>query len=111
MSVSDPSRPVIPDPPPVTAPQGRPFAETREFGTAAVLGVFAVGALIGAAVMLLTPQAAVTRGTLGRRLRRLAGRDRSTWDRLHRTLNRAARQRRAARRAAKLAAVEAATGT
>lgn len=111
MSVSDPSRPGPPDLPPVTAPQGRPFAETREFGTAAVLGVFAVGAIIGAAVMLLTPQAAVTRGSLGRRLRRLAGRDRSTWDRLRMTLDRAARRKRAAKRAARLAAVEAATGT
>jgi len=76
-----------------------------------VLGVFAVGAIIGAAVMLLTPQRAGTRGAFGRRLRRLAGRERSTWDRLRKTLDRAARRKRAARRAAKLAAVEAATGT
>lgn len=109
MSVSDPSRPGSPDLPPVTVPRGRPFAETREFGTVAVLGVFAVGAIIGAAVMLLSPPAAGKRSGLVRRLRRLAGRDRSTWDRLHRTLERAARQRRAARRAAKLAAVEPAT--
>lgn len=75
-----------------------------------MLGVFAVGAIIGAAVMLLTPQAAGTRGAFGRRLRRLAGRDRSTWDRLRKTLDRAARQKRAARRAATLAAMETASG-
>ncbi|CAN5249234.1 hypothetical protein BH23GEM2_BH23GEM2_08600 [soil metagenome] len=101
MSASDPSFQETPGTPPVTAPQGQPYTETREFGTAAVLGIFAVGALIGAAAVILAPPGSRTGRDLGRRLRRLAGRDRTPWEKLRRTLDRAAEQRRTGRRAAK----------
>ncbi|HUF65458.1 MAG TPA: hypothetical protein VMM17_05720 [Gemmatimonadaceae bacterium] len=68
-----------------------------------VLGALAVGALFGAAAVVLSPQGSGTRRDLGRqlrRLRRLARRDRTPWEKLRRTLDRAAtHKRRAARRA------------
>lgn len=103
MSANDPSGPATPGESQVVVPRGRPFTETREFGAAAVLGVFAVGALIGAAAIILTPPGTRTRHKLSRRFRRLAGRDMTTWEKLRRALDRAAEHRRAARRAAGLA--------
>jgi hypothetical protein len=104
MSATDPSPLETSGQPPVTKPKGRPYTETREFGLAAVLGIFAVGALIGAAVVMLTPEGTHTRRELLRRVRRVAGRDRTPWEKLRRTLDRAVEQRRAAQRAARLAA-------
>lgn len=86
----------------MAAPRGRPYTETREWGPAAVLGVFAIGTLLGAAAILFAPPGTPVRRTLGRRFRRLSGRDRTTWEKLRRALDRAAAHRRAARRTARL---------
>lgn len=104
MSASDPPPLETSDQPPVTTPKGRSYTETREFGPVLALGVFAAGALIGAAAVILTPQGSQTRRQLGRRIRRLAGRDRTPWEKLRRTLDRAVAEKRTARRAARVAA-------
>ncbi len=98
--------------PPVTEPSGEPYTETREFGLWTVLGVFAAGALIGAgAAVLFAPESgAETRRGIGRRVRRLTRRERSTWAKLRRTLDRAVEERRVQRRAERIAEEKAAEG-
>jgi gas vesicle protein len=71
-----------------------------------VVGVFAIGALVGAAAALVyAPEwGEETREALTRRVRRLTGRERSTWKRLRKALLRAAATRRAERRRERVAA-------
>jgi hypothetical protein len=94
----------------VREPVGRPYTETRQFGAPAVVGVFAIGALVGAAAALLyAPESGEeTREAITRRVRKLTHRERSTWKRLRKALLRAAATRRAKRRADQLAEREAA---
>lgn len=95
--------------PTIRRPIGRPYEQTRQFGTLPVVGVFAIGALVGAAAALLyAPESGEeTREAITSRVRRLTRRERSTWKRLRKALLRAAATRRARRRAAALADREA----
>lgn len=76
----------------VEGPLGRPYTETGEFGKTIVFATLVAGALIGAGTaLLLAPKSGKrTRRTISRRVRRLTGREKSTWDRLGRTLAHAA---------------------
>jgi len=98
-----------PSVPLVQRPLGRPYTEKRQFGTLAVVGVFAIGALIGtAAALLYAPESGEdTRDAITRRVRRLTRRERSTWKRLRKALKRAAATRREHKRKEELAAREA----
>jgi gas vesicle protein len=91
--------------PSVQEPIGRPYTETGQFGTLAVIGVFAIGAIVGAAgALLYAPESGEeTREAITRRVRRLTRRERSTWKRLRKALLRAAATRRAKRRADEVA--------
>lgn len=93
-----------PEPPPVATPRGEPYTETREFGLWAVLGLFAAGAALGAgAAVLLAPESGSrTRRRLARGVRRLTRRERSSWKRLTRVLDKAAERRRGERSAGRL---------
>jgi uncharacterized membrane protein YccC len=97
--------PAEPLPSLVSKPSGQPYTETREFGLWTVLGVFALGAAIGAgaAVFAAPDSGSRTRRKVGRRLRKLTRRERTAWDKLGRTLRRAVEERRIQRRAERLA--------
>lgn len=74
-----------------------------------MVGVFAIGALIGtAAALLYAPESGEDmRDAITRRVRRLTRRERSTWKRLRKALKRAAAARREHKRKEELAAREA----
>jgi uncharacterized membrane protein YccC len=105
--MSDPSQgaSLPPHLPTVLQPVGEPYTETREFTLWRVLGVFAIGAAIGAgaAVMFAPDSGEKTRRRIHRGARRLTGRERSTWQNLRRTIDRAVEERRIQRRAERLA--------